>query len=69
MTVKTTHVLGESLSSLQRWGRVYPMGAHGLNVGEGCSPEQNQGLLVEEERNGMGWGNEFQKGQNAKHSP
>ena len=45
------------------------MGAHGLNVGEGCSPEQNQGLLVEEERNGMGWGNEFQKGQNAKHSP
>ena len=29
------------------------MGAHGLNVGEGCSPEQNQGLLVEEE---MGWG-------------
>ena len=53
MTVKTTHVLGGSLSSLQRWGRVYPMGAHGLNVGEGCSPEQNQGLLVEEE---MGWG-------------
>ena len=29
------------------------MGAHGLNVGEGCSPEQIQGLLVEEE---MGWG-------------
>lgn len=29
------------------------MGAHGLNVGEGCSSEQNQDLLVEEE---MGWG-------------